>query len=93
MLLDSTWELSLAKRLDQLNVNWTRPEPIQWIDKSGVSHNYFPDFYLEDYDLYLDPKNPQAIKFQTEKLNCLLTQYKNIVILHSIEECENYNPK
>lgn len=92
VLLDSSWELELAKRLDDLGVKWVRPEPIPWVDGQGVTHNYFPDFYLEDYDLFLDPKNPQAIKVQKKKLDCLLTQYKNIIIIDSIEDCKTFTP-
>ena len=92
VLLDSTWELELAKRLDELEIKWNRPNPIPWIDEKGITHNYFPDFYLEDYDLFLDPKNPQAIKVQSKKLDILLSQYSNIVILKSLEECKNFNP-
>jgi hypothetical protein len=92
ILLDSSWELELAKRLDELNVEWIRPDPIPWIDEEGVTHNYFPDFYLPEQDLYLDPKNPQAIKVQKKKLDMLLTQYKNIVIIDSIERCIKYVP-
>lgn len=93
ILLDSSWELELAKCLDELEIKWVRPDPIHWVDKEGVTHNYFPDFYLEDYDLFLDPKNPQAIKVQKKKLDCLLTQYPNIVIIDSLEKCKQYMPR
>ena len=92
ILLDSSWELELAKRLDELEIKWIRPDPIPWVDEEGVKHNYFPDFYLEDYDLFLDPKNPQALKVQKKKLDCLLTHYKNIVIIDSLEKCKQYSP-
>lgn len=91
ILLDSSWELELAKRLDYLKIKWVRPDPIHWIDNEGIAHNYFPDFYLEDYDLFIDPKNPQAIKVQQKKLDILLKQNKNIIILKSLEECKNFN--
>mgnify|MGYP002152496761 CR=1 FL=1 len=92
ILLDSSWELELAKRLDELEIEWVRPDPIPWIDEEGVTHNYFPDFYLKDYDLFLDPKNPQAVRVQKKKLDCLLKQYSNIVILETIEDCKTYLP-
>ena len=91
ILLDSSWELALAKRLDDLNIKWIRPEPIEWKDADGVIHNYFADFYLIDYDLYLDPKNPHAINVQKHKLDILLKQYANIKIISSLEECANFN--
>lgn len=88
--LDSTWEYELAKRLDELKVKWVRPNPIPWVDEKGVTHNYFPDFYLPDFNLFLDPKNPHAVNVQKKKLACILTQYSNIVIIKSLEECSNY---
>jgi hypothetical protein len=91
VMLDSSWELELAKRLDELCINWIRPDPIKWLDNDDVTHNYFPDFYLPDYDLYLDPKNPHAIKVQSEKLEILLRQYNNIKIISSLEECKKFN--
>lgn len=90
--LDSSWEEELAKRLDFLGINWIRPDAIKWIDSKGVSRNYFPDFYLIDYDLFLDPKNPYAIKSQTKKLECLVVQLPNLRILTSLEECKNFTP-
>lgn len=90
ILLDSTWELELAKRLDEINVKWIRPDPIKWVDNDGNLHHYFPDFYLPEHDLYLDPKNPQAIKVQQKKIDLLLQQYNNIKILSSLEACKNF---
>lgn len=90
--LDSTWELELAKRLDSMKIKWVRPDPIPWVDSEGVTHNYFPDFYLTDYDIFLDPKNPQAKKVQKKKIDMIMSQYKNVVILNSVEECQSYMP-
>jgi hypothetical protein len=90
--LDSAWEEALAKRLDELNVLWERPSAVKWIDTKGITRNYFPDFYLPDYDVFLDPKNPYAIKAQQEKINCLTLQLKNLIILTSLNECTNFKP-
>lgn len=90
--MDSTWEIELAKRLDFLNIKWERPAPILWKDKNNVFHHYFADFYIPDYNLYLDPKNPLVCNLQQEKLICLAEQYNNIVIISSLEECKNYLP-
>jgi hypothetical protein len=90
--LDSSWEEALAIRLDNTNIDWIRPDPIKWIDNDGITHNYFPDFYLIDYDIYLDPKNPYAIKAQEDKIACLTKQIKNLIIIKGLEECRNYTP-
>lgn len=92
VLLDSSWEIALAKRLDELNISWTRPKPIKWIDKNNKLRNYFPDFYLVDYNIYLDPKNPYVVKSQKEKLSWLKSNRTDVIILTSLTEIENYNP-
>ena len=90
ILLDSTWELELAQLLDSLDIKWLRPTPIKWVDNNNVLHNYFPDFYLPDYDVYLDPKNPYAAVVQSAKLNCLKEQYKNIIFLTKEQISKEY---
>lgn len=62
VLLESSWEVKFAKVLDKHSVHWVRPEPIKWFDSiSNKDRLYYPDFYLKDYDLYFDPKNPYAM--------------------------------
>ena len=90
--LDSSWEEALATRLDELDIEWTRPPPVKWLDEDNVYHNYFPDFYLPNYDVYLDPKSPYAIKAQESKLKCLTIQLKNLVIIKTLEDCKNFIP-
>jgi hypothetical protein len=89
-LLDSSWELALAIRLDELEIKWTRPEPIKWIDESGLEHNYFPDFYLEKYDLYLDPKNPAAYQNQQKKIDILKKTIPNLRFILTLKECKEF---
>lgn len=93
VLLDSSWELKLAKRLDDLGIMWKRPDFIFWADNEGTIHKYFPDFFLPEYNLYLDPKNPYAYNVQKEKIKILLTQIENLVILTTEEQCELYDPR
>lgn len=90
VLLDSSWEEALAKRLDFLSIKWTRPKPLKWVDFLGKEHNYFPDFYLEDYDLYLDPKNPEVFRKSLEKIEALKAKYNNIRFITTLEECKNF---
>ena len=91
IMLDSSWEEALAIRLDAPGIDWTRPEtPIRYIGLDGLTHNYFPDFYLPKYDLFLDPKNPIAYKVQKEKIDILKNVLHNLVIIHSLEECKNF---
>lgn len=92
VLLDSSWELALAERLDALNIKWLRPEPILWLDEDGVKHHYFADFYLPEYNLFLDPKNPAAVKAQQDKITILKKLLPNLVILHTLEEIRHFKP-
>lgn len=79
VLLDSSWELCIAKYLDSLNIIWTRPNPLKWIDENNVDRLYFPDFYLEDYNVYLDPKNPYCMIRDKHKIQYISTRYNLIV--------------
>jgi hypothetical protein len=92
VLLDSSWEETLAKRLDELNIAWIRPEvPIPWTDHNGISHNYFPDFLLTKHNLYLDPKNPIAYNVQRAKIDIITKQLSNLIILKTLKECQEFN--
>jgi hypothetical protein len=52
---DSKWEERVAKSLDEYQVRWLRPKAgFVWTDSGN---KYFPDFFLVDYNVYLDPKN------------------------------------
>lgn len=68
VLLESSWEVKTAEMLCAYNIEWTRPEPMSWIDINNKRHLYFPDFYLPKYDTYLDPKNPFCMNRDKEKL-------------------------
>jgi len=91
VMLDSSWEEALAVRLDELKIQWERPiTPFKWIDISGKEHNYFPDFYLCDYNVFLDPKNPHAFAVQKEKLEIIKIQLPNLKILTTLKECREF---
>lgn len=91
ILLDSSWEECLAKRLDSLSIRWIRPSPLNWVDANGKLHNYFPDFYLLDYDIFLDPKNPSAMIAQHEKVSYIKTHYANVFFINTLEGCTEFD--
>lgn len=52
---DSNWEVAVAKSLDESNVRWERPrDGFVWTD---AGNKYYPDFFLPEHNVYLDPKN------------------------------------
>ena len=55
--LDSTYELAVAQSLDENSIVWERPKSFTYVGFDNKQHRYVPDFYLPDYDIYLDPKN------------------------------------
>jgi hypothetical protein len=55
--LGSSYELEVAKSLDENNIRWDTCKRIIYIDPFGKKRTYTPDIYLLDYDIYLDPKN------------------------------------
>lgn len=89
VLMDSSWEVRLAKSLDEANIEWLRPSPIRY-ELDGVNRKYFPDFYLPEYDLYVDPKNQHAYNVQVRKIKVLLENIKNLVFLTSLEEIDTF---
>ena len=83
VLLESSWELEIAEFLDNNDIEWSRPEPIEWIDDKSINRLYYPDFYLKKLNMYLDPKNPTAMKKQQYKMNII---EKIIPILYGDKE-------
>ena len=54
--LKGSWELITAQWLDSINVKWkaeVNPQEYIW---NNSTHLYFPDFYLTDYDVYIEVK-------------------------------------
>ena len=45
-----------------------------WTDKDGNKRRYYPDFYLPDYNVYLDPKNRYLIKVDEYKINRVIKE-------------------
>ena len=78
--LQSKYEIALAESLDSNNIAWTRPTFFRYIDKNNIERKYFPDFYLPEYDVYLDPKNDYLITKDQHKITSAASR-NNIVIL------------
>jgi hypothetical protein len=89
--LQSSYELKVSQILDKLKIKWTRPKPFNWIDSKKVNHKYYPDFYLEDFNIYLDPKNDYLIKLDKDKINRVKKQNKiDLRILNQKDLTEEY---
>ena len=65
--LDSTYEVEVAKSLDANNIKWERCKRFPYVVE-GKLHYYTPDFYLPEYNIYLDPKNDFLLNNVNPKL-------------------------
>lgn len=65
----SGYERRFMEYLDSKNFNWIRcKERFPYFDEQGKQHTYNPDFYLPDYNLYVEVKGMirmrDPLKFQ-----------------------------
>ena len=59
--LGSSYELAVAMSLDENNIKWIKPKPMPYHDNTGRKRQYFADFYLPKFNVFLDPKNDYLI--------------------------------
>ncbi len=78
---ESSWEYAVAIDLDANDIKWTRPAPILYKDINDQQRRYYPDFYLVDYDVYLDPKNDYVKKLDADKITAVQLQNNVKIIL------------
>lgn len=74
MVLHSSYELELAKSLDENSVKFERGMSFKYIGADGEWHRYYPDFHLPEYDVYLDPKNDYLIQKDRDKIQRVMEQ-------------------
>jgi hypothetical protein len=85
VFLESSWEFEVAKELDDKQINWCRPKFLSW-EEDGTVRKYYPDFYLTDFDIYLDPKNSYLQITDKNKIEKVMEQnHVKIVILSKNE--------
>lgn len=86
MKFKGTWELKVAKILTKYNVKYTNKlDPVEY-EWNGSKHLYFPDFYLSDYDLYIEVKG-----YKRERDLCKWKSLNNLIVFekNDIENLEN----
>ena len=93
--MDSTWEIELANRLNSLSINWERDtgkHRLTYTDVNGEERKYYPDFYLPDYDVYVEVKGYWTSETK-QKMNSVIERNEQvkIIILESLEEIKNFN--
>lgn len=75
-------EIEVAKVLDKLKLNWKRNwEGFSYVDLKGRNRNYYPDFYINDYDYYVEYKGWVTTEMKHKMENSLKkNNYKLLVI-------------
>lgn len=87
--LKGNWEVIVAKWLDKNEIKWeheTKSFDYEW---NGI-RKYYPDFYLPDFDLFIEVKG-----YQTERDLHKWESVKNLVVfkLDEIKKIKNNNLK
>ena len=78
--MHSSWELLLAKWLDNNKIKWTKKVQGFLYYWEGKSRTYFPDFYLEEMKIYIEVKG-----YETEKDLEKWKSVPNLVVLKEKE--------
>lgn len=87
--VQGTWELNLALKFEELKICWSKPKTnkdlFTYIIGNSV-RSYAPDFYLPEFDLYLEVKGFWWGN-DKEKMRLVIEQNpdKNILIIEKIE--------
>lgn len=79
-ILKGNWEFDVAKWLDLYKIRWTNkvsPFRYEW---NNSTHLYYPDFYLIDYDYYIEVKG-----YERERDRCKWSVVKNLYIIRKKE--------
>ena len=74
--LESSYELKVAQELDSNNIKWHRPKYLPYYNDK----KYYADFYLDEYDVYLDPKNDYLIGQDAVKIKAV-QEYNNVRVI------------
>lgn len=77
---ESSFEVRVANILNNLNIHWIRPSYVWYQDSENKRRRYYPDFFLSDHNLYLDPKNDYLIATDSDKIR-RASEANNITIV------------
>ena len=75
--MDSSWELIFAQYLDNQNILWVKNSKGFQYNWEKQKRTYYPDFYLSDYDVYVEIKG-----YETDKDKAKYTAINNLIVLH-----------
>jgi len=88
VIMDSTWEVMMANRLNELEIKWVRDPKmkLEYKTRGGRMRNYIPDFYLPDLDLYIEVKGYWTDAAKHKMKDVIKRNPNKICILESLVE-------
>lgn len=88
VVMDSTWECTCAEKLDEAGIKWIRDPNMHlpYYTPDGVKRKYIPDFYLPDYDLYLEIKGFWTMQARHKMADVRRRNSVEIVIVESLDK-------
>lgn len=89
--MDSSWEVKIAEYLDEKHIKWerNRKHVFLWTDKTGKKRRYYPDFWLPEFNCYLDPKNTYKLEQDLFKLNQVIIENKITLYYGAVVKLKN----
>lgn len=77
-------EIEVAKVLDILNIKWVRNKKgFEYTDLKNKKRKYYPDFYIEDYDFYIEYKGYVTEEMTHKMKNSLHNNKFKLLIIYS----------
>jgi predicted nuclease of restriction endonuclease-like RecB superfamily len=91
--MDSTWEVLMAQKLDELDIKWVRNNSLKlpYITRGRRKRKYIPDFYLPDYNLYIEVKGYWTDAARHKMKDVQERNPVRILILESLVEIAGVN--
>jgi len=88
VVMDSTWEVMMANRLNELDITWVRDPKmkLEYKTRGGRMRNYIPDFYLPDFDMYIEVKGYWTDAAKHKMKDIIKRNPGKICILESLAE-------
>jgi hypothetical protein len=85
--VDGSWELRCCIYLDSINVTWERNlKRFEYINLSGNTSKYTPDFYVKDWDSYIEIKG-----YETDLDRCKWKQFKYNLLIWNKQKLKELN--
>lgn len=78
--MHSNWELEFAKWLDSKQIEWTKKVKYFEYVWEGKTRKYFPDFYLSEFDIYVEVKG-----YETDRDLAKWNSVHNLLVLRHKE--------